>query len=153
MTWSNLEEAQFTWDDGGRAAAGYKGTTGDCVVRAVTIATEQDYQLVYNDLSEGCSTQRLTRRAPHRKASARDGVHVKRVWFKRYMANIGWVWTPTMHIGSGCRVHLRADELPPGRLIVSVSRHYTAVVDGIVHDLYNPSREGTRCVYGYWRAA
>ena len=25
---------------------------------------------------------------------------------------IGWVWTPTMQIGSGCTVHLHADELP-----------------------------------------
>ena len=23
--------------------------------------------------------------------------------------------------------------------------------DGVVHDTYDPSRDGTRCVYGYWR--
>jgi len=37
-----------------------------------------------------------------------------------------------MSIGSGCRVHLRADDLPPGRLIVKISRHYTAVIDGVI---------------------
>lgn len=44
------------------------------------------------------------------------------------------------------------NELPPGRLVVSVSKHLTAVVDGVIHDRYDPSRDGTRCVYGYWRS-
>ena len=56
-----------------------------------------------------------------------------------------------MKIGSGCTVHLRADELPTGRLIVSVSRHVVAVIDGVIHDTHDPSRDGTRCVYGYWK--
>ena len=55
-----------------------------------------------------------------------------------------------MQIGQGCKVHLRADELPPGRLVVSVSRHTTAVIGGVIHDTYDPAREGTRCVYGYY---
>ncbi len=55
-----------------------------------------------------------------------------------------------MKIGQGCTVHLRADELPGGRLIVRVSRHMCAVIDGVIHDTHDPSRAGTRCVYGYW---
>jgi hypothetical protein len=55
-----------------------------------------------------------------------------------------------MSIGQGCTVHLKADELPSGRLILSVSRHYVAMIDGVVHDTHDPSRGGTRCVYGYW---
>jgi len=42
---------------------------------------------------------------------------------RAYNESLGWKWTPTMRIGQGCKVHLRADELPVGRLIVSVSRH------------------------------
>ena len=49
-----------------------------------------------------------------------------------------------------CTVHLRADELPAGRIIASLSRHVVAVIDGVIHDIYDPSRDGTRCVYGYW---
>ncbi len=56
-----------------------------------------------------------------------------------------------MAIGSGCTVHLRIGELPAGRLVVSLSKHMTAVIDGVIHDTYDPSRGGTRCVYGYWR--
>jgi hypothetical protein len=51
-------------------------------------------------------------------------------------------------------------------LIVAVSRHLTAVIDGVIHDTHDPSREGVvytvidgvgtargagRCVYGYYR--
>jgi len=58
---------------------------------------------------------------------------------------------PIMGIGTGCKVHLRDGELPPGRMVVSVSQHYTAVIDGVVFDTHNPCRGGTRCVYGYWK--
>jgi hypothetical protein len=75
---------------------------------------------------------------------------VSRKWFKDYMLSLGFTWTPTMTIGKGCTVHLRPDELPPGGLVVSLSRHYAAVIDGVVHDIFDPSRDGTRCVYGYW---
>ena len=152
---------KFIHDDGGREAAGYKGSAGDCVVRAVAIATGQPYQAVYDALSEGCRTQRLTKRGKP-IGSARDGVHVRRKWFRDYMQSLGWKWTPTMHIGSGCKVHLTDGELPMGRLIVSVSRHYTTVIDGAIHDTHDPqrttfwyepgkpARRSERCVYGYW---
>lgn len=163
------------YNDGGRAAAGYTGVAGDCVTRAVVIATGKPYQEVYDALSEGSRMQRMGKRKV-RKFSARSGVNVRRRWFKDYMASIGWVWTPTMHIGSGCTVHLTDGELPMGRLIVSVSKHYTTVIDGVVHDTHDPQRNvhasepdrgqelrpgqhrsngwihsiQRRCVYGYW---
>jgi hypothetical protein len=67
------------------------------------------------------------------------------------LAERGWKWTATMGIGTGCTVHLRADELPSGRIIATVSGHLVAVVDGVVHDTHDPTRDGTRCVYGYYR--
>lgn len=139
----------YIFDDGGRAAAGYKGFAGDCVVRAVAIASGLPYREVYDALSHGTRTQRKTRRSRTR-ASARDGVNVRRKWFRDYMTGIGFEWVPTMNIGTGCRVHLRADDLPAGRLIAKVSRHYVAVIDGVVHDTHDCTRDGTRCVYGYW---
>ena len=42
------------------------------------------------------------------------------------------------------------EELPSGTLIVSCSRHITVVINGVLHDTYDCSRNGTRCVYGYW---
>jgi len=67
------------------------------------------------------------------------------------MKELGFEWKPTMNIGQGCKVHLRADELPCGNIIVNVSKHFAAVIDGVLHDTYDCSREGTRCVYGYYK--
>ncbi|MBI9051870.1 MAG: hypothetical protein JEZ00_20815 [Anaerolineaceae bacterium] len=55
-----------------------------------------------------------------------------------------------MMIGKGCQVHLSENELPSGKLIVRLSKHMTAVIDGVIHDTHNPDRNGTRCVYGYF---
>lgn len=70
--------------------------------------------------------------------------------YASYLESLGWTWTPTMRIGSGCRVHLRADELPGGRLIARLSKHLVAVIDGVIRDTHDCSRGGSRCVYGYY---
>ena len=57
-----------------------------------------------------------------------------------------------MLVGQGCQTHLREDELPNGTLIVKVSRHLTCVKDGVLYDTYDCTRDGERCVYGYWKA-
>jgi hypothetical protein len=84
-------------------------------------------------------------------SNARTGVHKSTI--RWVMESLGWKWTPTMQIGSGCTVHLKANELPSGRLVVSVSKHLTAVVGGVIHDTHDCSRGETRCVYGYWQQA
>jgi len=140
---------KYVYSDGGRSAAGYKGATGDCVVRAVSIASGKHYEDVYKCLSEGMKSQRSSKHKK-RSASARNGVSVTRKWFKDLMREWGFVWVPTMTIGSGCKTHLRDGELPLGKLVVSLSKHYCAVIDGVIYDTHDPSRDGTRCVYGYW---
>ncbi len=145
---SSGDPLPFVFNDGGRAAAGWKGWAGDCVVRAVAIATCQPYQDVYDAINVTAQAERPRR--GRSRSSARNGVH--RRTLARYLVERGWYWTPTMQIGSGTTVHLRQGELPMGRLIVSCSRHMVAVVDGVVRDLSDPCRGGTRCVYGYWRA-
>ena len=135
------------YNDGGRAKAGYKGQTGDCVTRAIAIATNKPYQEIYDLINEVAKTERTSSRKRGR-SSARTGVH--RATMYKVMEQLGFKWIPTMRIGSGCKVHLKKDELPSGRIIVNLSRHISAVIDGVIHDLYDPSRNETRCVYGYW---
>lgn len=142
----------FKPNDGGRTAAGFRGRTGDCVTRAIAIATESDYREVYHDLFEG---QREFAKGRSRRAKAaaknptpRNGVF--REVYQKYLEERGWVWVPTMKVGQGCKTHLRADELPSGRIIARVSKHLCAVIDGVVHDTHDCSRGGTRCVYGYF---
>ena len=151
---------KYVYDDGGRAAAGFRGKAGDCVARSIAIASGKHYTEVYDALAAGMGSQRKATKG----RSARNGVSTSRKWFKNYMASLGFKWVPTMGIGTGCKVHLRADELPAGRLVVAVSKHYTAVIDGAIHDTHDPQRlafgtssdaediQGTRCVYGYWYA-
>lgn len=147
-----MSENQFKYDDGGRRLAGYESSADDCVCRAIAIVTGLPYKNVYDRLAEGNATQRRSKHDKGtRSKSARDGISTTRKWFKDYMVELGFEWTPTMQIGSGCQVHLRSDELPSGRLVCNVSRHLVAVIDGVVHDTYDSSRDGTRCVYGYWK--
>jgi hypothetical protein len=146
---------RFVRDNGGRAAAGFaSGNVGDCVCRSVAIASGLRYQEIYDVLARGNETQRRSKRthpAHYGVRSASNGVCVQRKWFKDYMRGLGFEWVPTMKIGQGCKVHLRFGELPMGRLVVEVSRHTTAVIDGVIRDTYDPSRNGTRCIYGFWR--
>lgn len=130
-------------DDGGRARAGFRGDAGDCVTRAIAIATGSDYRWVYDELAAGM--ERLGK-----PKSARNGISPK-VYKPFIETEFEWPWTPTMSIGSGTTVHLRRDELPDGRLIVRLSGHVCAVLDGHVYDTHDPRRDGTRCVYGYWK--
>ena len=44
---------EYRYDDGGRRrAAGYRGKTGDCVVRAIAICAGRDYRTVYLTMAE-----------------------------------------------------------------------------------------------------
>jgi|SRR5262245_1678553 len=139
------------YNDGGREAAGFKGKTGDCVTRAIAIATGMPYLDVYALVNEAGRDERAPTKRRGRRSSARTGV--RKPTTRQILAGLGWYWTPTMQIGQGCKVHLRASELPPGRLVVQVSKHLVAVIDGVIHDTFDPSRRGRRCVYGYWRKA
>jgi hypothetical protein len=141
----------FVQNDGGRSEAGYKGYAGDCVCRSICIATGKPYKEVYSFLAEMNSKQK-GRNGKKRPKTAAKGISVNKKWFKDYMKELGFEWVITMRIGDGCKVHLCEEELPKeGTLIVRLSKHYSTVIDGVIHDTYDPSREGRRCVYGYWR--
>lgn len=103
----------YIYDDGGRKAAGYQGTTGDCVCRAIAIATERPYQEIYDLINAFGAKEHKT--ATKGKSSAQTGVYKDTI--RKVMAHLGWVWVPTMQIGQGCTVHLREGELPMGRLV------------------------------------
>lgn len=141
----------WIYNDGGRKATGYRGDVGDCVARSIAIAADLPYQQVYDDLAVLIKAKRQTNPRLARKHSPSPRTGCPRYAYDPYLTSLGWVWTPTMGFGTGCRVHLSEHDLPTqGNLIVRVSKHITAVVDGVIHDTHDPSRNGTRCVYGYW---
>jgi len=138
---------KFQYNDGGRSEYFKAEKVRDCVTRSIAITTGKDYKEVYNTLNLLAERERTGKRK-RKTSNSRNGVF--RVTYEKYLKSIGWKWVPTMFIGQGCKVHLRADELPNGRLIVRTSKHLTAMIDGVIHDTYDCSRGGTRCVYGYF---
>jgi hypothetical protein len=138
---------EFKYDDGGRSASGFKGNTGDCVTRSISIVTGKPYLEVYNALNELSKEEKVTKRKK-KISNARTGVH--RATYQKYLESLGWKFVSCMGIGTGVKVHLRADELPSGRIICRLSKHLCAVIDKVVRDTYDGSRGGTRAVYGYF---
>jgi len=136
----------WVFDDGGRAQAGFRGSTGDCVTRAGAIASGRPYKEVYDLVNELGRAE--TPRDGRGRSSARKGTSKRTT--RKLMEALGGTWVPVMKIGLGCTMHLRADELPSGVIVARLTRHLSAVIDGVVHDTFDPSRDGTRCVYGYW---
>ena len=130
------EDVTFIRDDGGRAAAGFPGPVGDCVVRAVAIASGRPYAEVHARFRIGTGRVRHSKRRP----SPENGIVTSHPWFKKYMAELGFQF-------------VKSAELPDnGRLIVETIDHAFAVVvvNGAftVHDTHmrrilDPRR-------GYW---
>lgn len=145
------EPVPWMHDDGGRQAAGYRGQADDCVTRAIALAAGLPYQEVYDLVNAYGKLERPRRQRNGKtryRSSARTGV--SKPTTRKIMAGLGWTWQPTMGIGTGCTVHLAQGELPDGRLVVQLSGHVVAVIDGTVYDTNDPRRDGTRCVYGFW---
>ena len=129
---------ECVYADGGRSKYFKADNVRDCVTRAICNATGSDYKKIYDGISK------------LQGKSARNGC--KKTATRKYIVDVlGWKWHPTMNIGSGCKTHLRADELPAtGTIIVSVSKHITCVKNGVIYDTFDCSRHGNRCVYGYY---
>ena len=155
---------RFVRDDGGRGRSGivrgHKYGTGDCVARAIAIATENPYRevhdamIVANVRYVAAGKSEWARRAKRRGGiSAFHPDHgVSHEAYRPYLEGLGWRYTSTKELPRGEGIHLRADELPGGRLIVSLPYHVVAVIDGVIHDTSDCSGAGRRRIRGYWSA-
>jgi hypothetical protein len=159
---AKIGDGRCRWikDDGGRSKSGIPGAdkkVGDCVARAIAIAAEKDYREVHDALvvrnieyakrDNSAYGKRIRRRGGVNAFDADHGCSDKA--YGPYLESLGWKFTST----KGQRIKLRADELPPGRLIVRVSRHLVAVIDGVIRDTHDSGGAGRRPVTGYWTAA
>ena len=126
--------ANFIYNDGGRADAGYKGTTGDCGVRALAIVTNSDYKEIYKMLAQANKDFGFAK-------SARNGIH-KQV-YESVLNKLGWHWVSAPKIDGR---KARCSDLK-GCVIARQAGHYVAVIDGVPNDIWDCS---TRMVYGYW---
>ena len=156
--WDGTESMNVIYNDGGRGGAGYKGHTGDCACRAIAIATRRPYQDIYDLINSIAKSERKSKRK-RRRSHARTGVHTATM--RKTMTVLGWEWVTKMKIGSGCTMNLIKGDVPQGRIVVRLSKHFTAVIDDEIHDTFDPQRTTVhtengidrlshRCVYGYW---
>jgi hypothetical protein len=135
---------KYIKSDGARAAAGFDGKARDCVCRAIAIASGRDYRTIWNDLATATAKQSG---GIKRKASADHGINTQRKWFKDYMKRLGFRWLPTRK----SKIKFCVADIPAhGRLVVMLSRHSAAVLDGSYHDADDYSGKGRRWVAGYY---
>ena len=144
---------EFNYNRGGYTR-GSGLNRGDCVPRAITIATELPYQIVFDELQRRQTEWRIKsnskkayNKKPHRN-KCYMGTYKEA--YKPYLEELGWTWVPKMFIGQGFKTYLRKEDLPPGRLIVKVRRHLTSVIDGVLNDTWDCSQDGNKGVYGYY---
>lgn len=128
---------KWEYDDGGRKAAGFRGIAADCGARSMSIALQIPYKQAYQILS-------LANKQDPRmgKKSARNGIFSDTL--SKVLENHGWEWVQAPKFNGR---KARASDLPNGRHIARMARHFAAVVDGVVFDTFDSTR---KMVYGYW---
>ena len=125
----------YKQNDGGRQAAGYKGTAGDCGARAIAIALGLDYKSVYKELAQANADN-------GRAKSARNGI--SKDIYSEVLRRYGWVW---MQAPKFAGRKARCSDMPAGSVIAKQANHYVAVIDGVANDIWDSTE---RMVYGYW---
>lgn len=132
----------WVYDDGGRAASGREGEADDDVARSLAISTNTPYDTVYRAVAEMYRNS-----GGPRTARQRIPARIWKPWLNEWFG-----WTPLVTVGSGIHVHVADGELPAtGRYILRLSSHLSSLIDGKIRDAWDPGRDGTRAVYGWWR--
>lgn len=137
----------YRYDDGGRATAGFKGHTGDCVVRAIAIITGVPYADIYRRMAaamrhggysaSGNGYRQKARRGLRPRMSARKIQNLVKTSYGLRRVNLGRGPRPT---------HTEA-WLLHGDCLVGTARHISAVVDETLCDTFDSRIYDTR-LYG-----
>lgn len=151
---------KWNYNDGGRSQY-FKGSTRDCVTRAIAIATGKDYKEVYDRLKQLCKES--TKYKEEAGKLVRDGTPIPIV--KKYLEDeLGWKWVSTINTKTKERMHLVEEEIPNGTFIARLTKHLVCVKDKVIEDTWNCSEKtyydeygdlqvnDSRMIYGYWIA-
>lgn len=125
----------YKYNDGGRTEAGFK-SEHDCGIRAVAIACELSYNEARALLKRSSKLGKMGSGQISKGIYKEDMTHALRT--------IGWRWCPAPKF-EGRKA--RYSDLPKGRVIARMAKHYVAVVNGEIHDTWDSSQ---KMVYGYW---
>ncbi len=127
---------EFIWNDGGRAACGFVGLTGDCVARAIA------------NWNGRCLPRCV--RGPGRCGAEESAKGRASQYCGEYLEKLGW------QSHAGLELPFAYAPLPKGIVIAHVGyanktkSHMCTVVDGVVHDTWNASEDDDYRVFTYW---
>ena len=125
----------YNYNDGGKKEAGFKSDQ-DCGIRAVAIACELSYNEARSILKQAAKNGKMGSR------QISKGIYKEDMSFA--LRGLGWTWMPAPKL-EGRKA--RYKDLPKGRVIARMAKHYSAVIDGEIHDTWDCSE---KMVYGYW---
>lgn len=128
---------EYRYDDGGRAAAGFKGHTGDCVVRAIAILTGVPYADIYRRVAaamrhggysaSGNGYRQKPRRGLRPRMSARRIQNLVKTSYGLRRVNLG----------CGPRPTYTEAWLLHGDCLVGTARHISAIIDETLRDTFD----------------
>lgn len=141
---------EFIFNDGGRFKY-FKGKTGDCVTRAIAIATGKDYKEIYDTINTLAKSER-TGKKKRRISNARTGVF--KTTERKLLTSLGWSYKPLVKVGDSKRYHLTDNDIDElgfysGTYIIQIKRHLTVIKNGVVYDTFDAS-EFEPMIYGYY---
>ncbi len=145
----------WVYNDGGFSESGltrHRRKYGSPVVAAIAIAEQRRYSEVYHQLYTKQRDMLWNARSKKRAEHSGDPHHgVFPDVSKAYLLERGWLWTPTMTVGSGVTVHLDYEEVPDLPLFIArISKSLVCVINGVAQYTHDPSRDGRRALYGFF---
>lgn len=125
----------YVFNDGGRVKAGFKSQT-DCGIRAMAIACNIPYNEARKYLKEASKNGR--------KGSGAIATGIYKEDMEAALKKFGFVRksSPKL-VGRKARYY----DLPKGRIVAHMAKHFAAVIDGELHDSWDSSN---KMVYDYW---
>jgi len=147
---------KYCEDDGGRAAADYKGIAKDCVVRAISIATQQPYTQVYQDFMS------LMRAAPyymwHKKTksdqlilnpSPRNGISHELM--SKYLESRGFTYVALLPAMPLSLESINILNLPSSAVLFEINdNHLTVIRNHTLYDHANIQVLPNQKIAAYW---
>ena len=150
----------YSLDDGGRAAAGFKGQAGDCVVRAIAILTRAPYAAVYARMAAAMKQAGYSASGNGDRQKPRPGLRPRLT--ARQVQNLvkRSYGLRRVDLGRGARpTYTQAWQLH-GNCLVGTTKHVAAIVDGTLRDtfdhrvydarIYGRSKEEQRKAQSVW---
>lgn len=124
----------YILDDGGRAAAGFKGDVGDCVVRAIAILTRIPYRDVYRRMATAMNQAGYAASGDNHRQKPRPGLPPR--LSVRRIRNLVRTSCGLRRGNPGRGPHPTYTEAWPlhGDCLVGTARHISAIVDGNLRD-------------------